>query len=102
MEITREEAEDLLQRYPNCTWASLTYKEKGEAQNRITSRLAADKIAAVGRDILRWRMANVICNCKTTAAGAAARTAPGSAAAPSSAENGEEQTTRAYDPVRDV
>ncbi|KAF1996969.1 hypothetical protein P154DRAFT_299942 [Amniculicola lignicola CBS 123094] len=102
-EITREEAEDLLKRYPNCTWASLSYTEKEASHDRVTDRLKASKIEEVRRDILRWRMANVIRDCKTTAVRAAAR-----AAAPSSTETQPassektEKTTRPYDPVRDV
>lgn len=65
--FTRQEARELLKKYPEGTFAEVSLEQKRIVKERVNALLAGEKIAEVGEDILRWRMANVVRDLKQSA-----------------------------------
>ncbi|KAF1993150.1 hypothetical protein P154DRAFT_625650 [Amniculicola lignicola CBS 123094] len=96
--ITQDEAHNIFNLHPNCTWATLEYGEKIRVQEQILSRLEKDNIPAVTGDVIRWRMSKALNALGRVPRRVAAAGAPTAA----TTDGTEPQASRNFDPVRDI
>ncbi|KAF2714536.1 hypothetical protein K504DRAFT_456753 [Pleomassaria siparia CBS 279.74] len=98
--VTRRLARELVEEYPDRTWANVPANKQEDVRNWVNAHLASKDIPAATDGVIRWRMAicvrDFVRSSKKAASSSAADVADVADAAAASA------SIRIYDPVRNT